>query len=284
MSKAAKLVRDLLSARIPAAELHVETDGAALVALLDRKLDEEVAELRASGFRAVEEFADVVEVLHALAARSGISAADIESARMAKRDERGGFARGLVWTPPRASAGATTTAASLGVPVPAAGEAHVYADGGSAPNPGPGGWAAVVVMGDGSVREVSGAESASTNNRMELMAAAAGLREAAGAGAKRIVMRLDSKYVQDGITSWIHGWKRKGWVTASGDPVKNRELWQELDAAVTAAKAGGARVDYEWIKGHSGNPGNERADELVGLARSALRRKTRGNEGIAVPA
>lgn len=274
MSKPAKLVRDLLAARIPAAELRVETDAAALVGLLDRKLDEEVAELRASGFRSVEEFADVVEVLHALAARAGFSPGVIESARVAKRNERGAFEKGLVWSPPGAVAGAAPTAASLRVPVPATGEAHVYADGGSAPNPGPGGWAAVVVLGDGTIREVSGAEGTSTNNRMELMAAAAGLREAAGTGAKRIVMRLDSKYVQDGITSWIHGWKRKGWVTAAGEPVKNRELWQELDAASVAAREGGAKVEYEWVKGHSGNPGNERADELVGLARSAMRRRT----------
>lgn len=273
MPKAEKLIRDLLSERIPAAELRTESKPDAIGRLLDAKLDEEISELRASGFRSAEEFGDVLEVLHALAARAGLSPTDIESARASKFATRGGFSKGLVWTPPGPAAGASPTAASLRIAVPAPGEAHVYADGGSAPNPGPGGWAAVVVLGDGTLREVSGAEGTSTNNRMELMAAAAGLREAAGTGAKRIVMRLDSTYVKDGITSWIHGWKRKGWKTASGDPVKNKELWQELDAAVAAAKEGGAKLDFEWVKGHAGNAGNERADELVGLARQALRRR-----------
>jgi len=107
-------------------------------------------------------------------------------------------------------------------------------------------------------------------SKVSATAAAAGLREAARAGARRIVMRLDSNYVKDGITSWIHGWKRRGWVTASGDPVRNRDLWQELDAAVADARAGGASIAFEWVRGHAGNPGNERADELAGLARAAL--------------
>jgi ribonuclease HI len=277
MSRTEKLVRDLAHAGIPATEMRSETNASILHRLLQARLDEEITALRASRTPSPEQFAEVIEVLNALAALGGHSPSVLEGARLTRHAQRGGYAKGMVWAPaappaPVATEG-TPTAASLRIPVPPANTAHVYADGGSAPNPGPGGWGAVVVLSDGTLREVSGGEIATTNNCMELMAAAAGLREAVAAGVGRIVMRLDSKYVQDGTTSWIHGWKRKGWKTASGSPVKNQELWQALDAEVSAAKTAKAILEFEWVKGHSGNPGNERADQLVGLARAKLPRR-----------
>lgn len=136
---------------------------------------------------------------------------------------------------------------------------EIYTDGACSGNPGPGGWGAVLRFGDAE-RELSGFEPETTNNRMELMAAIAALE-----ALKRPVqadLYTDSVYVRDGITKWIHGWKARGWKTAAKKPVKNVDLWQRLEDAMTPHK-----VEWHWVKGHAGHPENERADEL---ARNAI--------------
>ena len=138
---------------------------------------------------------------------------------------------------------------------------EIFTDGACSGNPGPGGWGAILRFG-GHERELSGAEPATTNNRMELMAAIAALE-----ALKRpctVHLTTDSNYVRDGVTKWIHGWKRNGWRTADKKPVKNMELWQRLDAVRAAHE-----VHWHWVKGHSGHPENERADQL---ARGAIAR------------
>ncbi len=135
-----------------------------------------------------------------------------------------------------------------------------YTDGACSGNPGPGGWGVLMVAREGDrivkTREMSGGEALTTNNRMELMAAIAALEALSRDTAITIV--TDSAYVKNGVTEWIHGWKRNGWRTAGRDPVKNAELWQRLDAAQARHK-----VVWRWIKGHAGHPENERADELA---------------------
>jgi len=137
-------------------------------------------------------------------------------------------------------------------------DVEIYTDGACRGNPGPGGWAALLIAG-ASRREVSGAEAMTTNNRMELMAAIEGL----GALKRRCAVRLytDSKYVLQGATQWLPGWKARGWRTASRDPVKNQDLWERLDAALAAQD-----IDWHWVKGHSGLEGNEWVDELANRA------------------
>ena len=133
----------------------------------------------------------------------------------------------------------------------------IYTDGACKGNPGPGGWGAILRSGK-SEKELFGGELDTTNNRMELLAVIEAL-----AALKRpceITLFLDSQYVRKGITEWIHGWKKKNWRTASGSPVKNVELWQRLDELVANA---GHTIDWRWVKGHAGDPGNERADELA---------------------
>ncbi len=132
----------------------------------------------------------------------------------------------------------------------------IYTDGGCEGNPGPGGWGAVVRCGE-SVSEISGGDIATTNNRMELMAAIeslASLRE-----RSEVSLFTDSQYVKNGITQWISGWKRKGWITSTKEPVKNVDLWKRLDAVVAQH-----RVTWKWVKGHAGNADNERCDGLAG--------------------
>ena len=136
-------------------------------------------------------------------------------------------------------------------------EVELFTDGACSGNPGPGGWGAILRMG-GRERELSGGEPATTNNRMEMMAAIAGL-EALQRPCK-VALFTDSTYVKDGVTKWIKGWKRNGWKTADKKPVKNEDLWKRLDAATQ-----GHKIDWRWVKGHSGNPGNERADELANM-------------------
>ena len=134
---------------------------------------------------------------------------------------------------------------------------EIYTDGACSGNPGPGGWGAILRYKDAE-KELSGGAPETTNNRMELTAVIEGLR-----ALKRpceVELYLDSQYVRQGITEWIHGWKAKGWRTASRQPVKNVELWQRLDALVQGS---GHRIDWRWVKGHSGDPGNERADALA---------------------
>jgi ribonuclease HI len=131
----------------------------------------------------------------------------------------------------------------------------VYTDGACAGNPGPGGWGAILIWKDHR-KEMSGGEAATTNNRMELMAAISAL-EALKEGTE-VELHTDSEYVQKGISAWIHGWKRKNWRTAAGTPVKNAELWKRLDAAQARHK-----VAWRWVRGHAGHVENERADELA---------------------
>jgi len=147
-------------------------------------------------------------------------------------------------------------------------ELFAYTDGGCSGNPGPGGWGVVLeAVRDGEVvksRELSGSELHTTNNRMELMAAIAALE--ALERPSRITVTTDSTYLRQGITAWIHGWKRNGWKTADKKPVKNAELWQRLDAAQARHE-----VAWAWVKGHSGHPQNERADALAQAEIKALK-------------
>jgi ribonuclease HI len=131
----------------------------------------------------------------------------------------------------------------------------IHTDGACSGNPGPGGWGAILVYGS-TRKELNGGEAVTTNNRMELMAAISALE--ALRRPCRIELHTDSNYLKDGITKWIHGWKRNGWRTAAKDPVKNAELWQRLDKAII-----GHTIDWHWVKGHAGDPDNERADELA---------------------
>ena len=139
-------------------------------------------------------------------------------------------------------------------------ELFAWTDGACSGNPGPGGWGVLMRALDGAnvvkQRELQGGEAATTNNRMELMAAISALE--ALTRPSTIVIVTDSNYVKNGVTQWIHGWKRNGWKTADKKPVKNVELWQRLDAAQAAH-----RVEWRWIKGHAGHAENERADELA---------------------
>jgi ribonuclease HI len=139
---------------------------------------------------------------------------------------------------------------------------EIWTDGGCKPNPGPGGWAAVLRC-RGVEREISGAESATTNNRMELTAAAAALE--ALRRPCRVVLHTDSQYVQLGVTRWHSGWVRRNWRTSTGDPVVSMDLWQRLLAAEKPHQ-----VEWRWVRGHSGDEMNERVDRLATEARRAL--------------
>jgi ribonuclease HI len=134
-------------------------------------------------------------------------------------------------------------------------QVDVFTDGACSGNPGPGGWGAILRYGD-TVKELNGGEANTTNNRMELMAAISALQ--ALKAPCEVDLYTDSVYVKDGITKWIHGWKKNGWKTADKKPVKNVELWQALEEAQHRHK-----VNLHWVKGHAGHPENERADELA---------------------
>ncbi|HEX4506084.1 MAG TPA: ribonuclease HI [Alphaproteobacteria bacterium] len=134
-------------------------------------------------------------------------------------------------------------------------EVEIYTDGACSGNPGPGGWGALLRYG-AVEKELAGGEGLTTNNRMELMGAISGL-EALKKPA-RIKLYTDSVYVKDGITKWLKGWKAKGWLTADKKPVKNKELWQRLEAAAHIHQ-----IEWLWVKGHSGHPENERVDQLA---------------------
>lgn len=131
----------------------------------------------------------------------------------------------------------------------------IYTDGACRGNPGPGGWGARLEAGE-HVKELKGGEFETTNNRMELMAVIVAL-ELLNRRCKVHVV-TDSKYVLQGLTEWMPNWKKRGWKTAANKPVKNQDLWQQLDAATSAHE-----VSWEWVKGHAGHPGNERADQLA---------------------
>ena len=142
---------------------------------------------------------------------------------------------------------------------------EIYTDGACKGNPGPGGWG-VLMRSGAHERELHGGEASTTNNRMELTAVIQAL-----SALKRpcqVSLYLDSEYVRKGITEWIHGWKARGWRTAAREPVKNVELWQALDRLVST---GGHRIEWHWVKGHAGHPGNERADALANLGVESLR-------------
>ena len=148
-------------------------------------------------------------------------------------------------------------------------EVDIYTDGACKGNPGPGGWGVWLKCGNDE-KELCGGELVTTNNRMELLAVIEAL-----AALKRpcqVRLFLDSEYVRKGITEWIHGWKARGWRTASKQPVKNVELWQRLDALVLNS---GHQIEWRWVKGHSGDPGNERADALAnrGVEQALQQRK-----------
>jgi ribonuclease HI len=139
----------------------------------------------------------------------------------------------------------------------------IYTDGACSGNPGPGGWGAVLVFGEHE-KELKGGEANSTNNRMELMAAIAALN--ALTRPCRVDLYTDSQYLRGGITGWIHGWKKNGWRTADKKPVKNVDLWQQLDEALKRHD-----VRWHWVRGHAGHDMNERADRLAREAIVAIR-------------
>lgn len=138
----------------------------------------------------------------------------------------------------------------------------IYTDGACKGNPGPGGWGAILMSGTHR-KELHGGERVTTNNRMELMAAISALE--ALTKPCRVDLHTDSQYVRKGITEWIHGWKSRGWKTADKSPVKNADLWQKLDAARQRHE-----IKWHWVKGHAGDPLNERADELANLGCSEV--------------
>lgn len=144
---------------------------------------------------------------------------------------------------------------------------EIFTDGACSGNPGPGGWGAVLRY-NGAEKEISGGEPETTNNRMELLAAIEALNALTTPCA--VDLYTDSVYVRDGLTKWIHGWKRNGWRTADKKPVKNAELWQALDEARQRHD-----VTLHWVKGHAGHPENERADELARLAMAPFKKARR---------
>ncbi len=148
--------------------------------------------------------------------------------------------------------------------IDAANTVEVWTDGGCKPNPGPGGWAAILKF-KGTVKELSGGEEETTNNRMELTAAAEAL--SALTRPCTVILHTDSEYLKNGITRWHAGWVRKNWRNAAGDPVKNMDLWRRI---LDAAKP--HQIEWRWVRGHSGNAMNERADVLATEARERLKR------------
>jgi ribonuclease HI len=141
---------------------------------------------------------------------------------------------------------------------------EIATDGACKGNPGPGGWGALIRSG-AHEKELSGGEALTTNNRMELMAAIEALNALKRPCA--VTLSTDSRYVMDGLTKWIHGWKRNGWRTADKKPVKNAELWQALVAAAERHQ-----IEWKWVKGHAGHPDNERADKLASDAAETFRK------------
>ncbi len=139
-------------------------------------------------------------------------------------------------------------------------EVTIYTDGGCAPNPGPGGWGALIVFGEHE-KELCGGAAASTNNQMELTAAISAL--SALTKPCKVTLYTDSQYLRKGITEWMRDWKRRGWKTASNEPVKNRDLWEKLDALAPQHD-----IVWKWVKGHAGHEQNERVDRLAAAGRA----------------
>jgi ribonuclease HI len=167
------------------------------------------------------------------------------------------------------------------------GEVIIYTDGACSGNPGPGGWGVILIYRRDGMKErrkeLSGAEPATTNNRMEMMAAIAGLEALKPPDVLKRKMRVqlhtDSEYLKKGITEWIKSWKRNGWRTADKRPVKNADLWQRLDALIqrySARSDEGYEVVWHWLRGHTGHTENERADELARTAILQLTAKSKG--------
>jgi ribonuclease HI len=148
----------------------------------------------------------------------------------------------------------------------------IHTDGACRGNPGPGGWGALLSC-NGTHKELSGSEAATTNNRMELTAAIMGL--AALKRPTRVTLQTDSQYVIKGITEWLPAWKARGWRTADRKPVKNQDLWERLDQIAAAHT-----INWVWVKGHSGDPGNERVDELANLAIDAMLAGTQHSKAV----
>ncbi len=156
----------------------------------------------------------------------------------------------------------STTATGKPAPTIARPQVLIYTDGACKGNPGPGGWGAWLRMGEHE-KELFGGERETTNNRMEMTAVVEALHS-----LKRncdVVLYTDSEYVCKGITEWIHGWKRRGWKTADKKPVKNADLWQRIEALAQLH-----RIDWRWVRGHAGDPGNERADALANRGVASL--------------
>jgi ribonuclease HI len=149
-------------------------------------------------------------------------------------------------------------------------QVEIYTDGACKGNPGPGGWG-VLLRAGGTQKELYGGEASTTNNRMELMAVIQALEALKRPCA--VTLYLDSQYVLKGITEWLPGWKAKGWKTASKQPVKNAELWRRLDDLLLR---GGHVVDWRWVRGHTGDPGNERADALANLGVASVVQRSSG--------
>ena len=162
---------------------------------------------------------------------------------------------------PQKTETAKTEKSTSGLPIIKA----IYTDGACSGNPGPGGWGTVLYLADGSKHELGGGDRATTNNRMEMQAAIAGLQLFVASGQTTpIELFTDSEYVKKGITQWIAGWKRRGWQTAAKKPVLNKDLWQQLDEVnQAAAKQTGAPVQWIYVRGHAGNEGNERCDTIA---------------------
>ncbi|MBW4551118.1 MAG: ribonuclease HI [Aphanocapsa sp. GSE-SYN-MK-11-07L] len=133
----------------------------------------------------------------------------------------------------------------------------LYTDGACSGNPGPGGWGVVAYLADGSVHELGGAANPTTNNRMEMQAAIAALQLWRDADHLPVTLYTDSEYVKKGITEWIKGWKKRGWKNSQGRPVLNQDLWQQLD------QLNSPQVNWQYVRGHSGNEGNDRCDEIA---------------------
>lgn len=142
---------------------------------------------------------------------------------------------------------------------------EIWTDGACSGNPGPGGWGAILTF-NGVEKELSGGEALTTNNRMELMAAISALEALTRPCA--VDLHTDSIYVRDGVTGWIHNWKKRGWTTADKKPVKNVELWQRLDAAAQRHD-----IQWKWVKGHAGDEMNERADALARAGMAPFKKK-----------
>jgi ribonuclease HI len=140
----------------------------------------------------------------------------------------------------------------------------IYTDGACSGNPGPGGWGTVVYFNDGSVHELGGAASQTTNNRMEMQAAIAALEFLSGSEqTEPVTLYTDSEYVKNGVTQWMKNWKRKDWKTSTGKPVLNQDLWQTLDSLVNQIRANDIVLKWEYVRGHSGDVGNERCDTIA---------------------